>query len=454
MSNGSGAMSRITALLDDNSFVELQSLVTARSTEFNLDAKMTPSDGVIIGHGLIDGSLVFVFSQDASVLKGSLGEMHAKKILSVYDMALKAGAPIIGLLDCSGVRLNESFDALEAMGSVINKAAMASGVIPQIMCVCGNCGGGLSVLCGLADFTYMTDDAKLYMNSPDAIKDNYASKCDTASAKFQYESTGNADKIGTEAEIFDEVRKLISILPASDTDYAGMFADTTDDLNRAAEGLMDKLADAKLVAQELSDNRLFVETMAGRDNGVVTGFIKLDGITVGVIGTKEGEDGAVICPCGVNQATDFVDFCNNFGLPILTITNLTGFAASMMSEKRIIRSLSEFVKALTYADVPKINLITKEAFGSAYALMNSKSMGADLVYALEGAKVGAMDPAKAAKIMAETGSIEDINAAAAKYEELQASAVGAASRGYIDRIVTAADCRKYIIAGLEMLIGN
>ena len=163
----SQARARIDSLLDANSFVELQALVTSRSTDFNLDAAKEPSDGVIIGHGLIDGSLVFVFSQDASVLGGTIGEMHAKKILSVYDMALKVGAPVIGMLDCAGVRLQESYDALEALGQVIKKAADVKGVIPQIMCVCGNCGGGLAVLPALSDFAFMTESASLFINSPD-----------------------------------------------------------------------------------------------------------------------------------------------------------------------------------------------------------------------------------------------------------------------------------------------
>lgn len=159
------AQARIDALLDPNSFVELQSLVTSRSTDINADAKKEPSDGVIIGHGLVDGTPVFVYSQNADVLGGTIGEMHAKKILSVYDMALKVGAPVIGFLDCGGVRLEESFDALEALGSVVAKAADLKGVIPQLICVAGNCGGGLSVLPAIADFSFMVEGFSLYQRS-------------------------------------------------------------------------------------------------------------------------------------------------------------------------------------------------------------------------------------------------------------------------------------------------
>ena len=163
------AIQRMNELLDEHSFVELGALVTSRSTDFDLKQQQTPSDGVVIGHGLIDGNLVFLFSQDASVLNGTIGEMHAKKIMSVYDMAMKMGAPVIGILDCAGVRLQESVDALESIGAIYAKAVAASGVIPQIMGVFGSCGGGLSVLTSVSDFTLMTKNAKLFVNSADAI---------------------------------------------------------------------------------------------------------------------------------------------------------------------------------------------------------------------------------------------------------------------------------------------
>ena len=218
------AQARINALLDENSFVELQSLVTSRSTDFNLDAKKEPSDGVIIGHGLIDGTLVFVFSQNADVLGGTIGEMHAKKILSLYDMALKVGAPVIGFIDCGGVRLQESFDALEALGSVIERAADVKGVIPQLICVAGQCGGGLSVLPALADFTFMVDGASLFINSPDTITGNRSDECDTSSAKFQFEEAGTVDKIGSLDEVIASMRQVISMIP---NDIVVVFSNTT-----------------------------------------------------------------------------------------------------------------------------------------------------------------------------------------------------------------------------------
>ena len=435
------AQARINALLDENSFVELQSLVTSRSTDFNLDAKKEPSDGVIIGHGLVDGTLVFVFSQNADVLGGTIGEMHAKKILSVYDMALKVGAPVIGFIDCGGVRLQESFDALEALGSVIERAADVKGVIPQLMCVAGQCGGGLSVLPALADFTFMVDGASLFINSPDAITGNSSDKCDTSSAEFQFNEAGTVDVHGSLDEVVSSMRQVISMIPND-------IVEASDDLNRAAEGLDDKLSDAAAVATELADNRQFIELKAGFAKEMVTGLMKLDGVTIGVVGNREVEGEAILSAAGCEKAADFVDLCDMYEIPVLSITNVAAFKTCTCQERRLPRALSQMAQRFVDASVPKLNLITKQGYGTPYVLMNSKSLGADLVYAFDSTAVGAMEASKAAKILADNGT--DAASIEKSYAELQDSALTAAAHGHIDRIVSMADARKYIIAGFEM----
>ncbi len=215
----SSAAKRIEALLDENSFVEIGKSVTARSTDFNLTEDKTPSDGVITGYGLIDDNLVYVYSQDASVLGGTIGEMHAKKICRLYDLAMKMGAPVIGLIDCAGVRLQESTDALNAFGELYRKMSLASGVIPQISAVLGQCGGGLAVAAGLSDFVFMDGkDGKLFVNAPNALAGNKTE--DTASAAFQSEHTGLVDFVGTPDEIFAQIRALVPMLPANNSDEA------------------------------------------------------------------------------------------------------------------------------------------------------------------------------------------------------------------------------------------
>ena len=433
------AISRIESLLDPNSFVELGALVTARSTDFNTDTKQLASDGVVAGHGLIDGKLVFVYSQDPSVLNGTIGEMHARKIVSIYEKAMKMGAPVIGILDCAGIRLMESVDALEALGSVYTAVSDASGVVPTITAVYGNCGGGLSVLAALSDFVYMEKDAKLYLNSPDAISGSRKDKLDTSAADYQAEC-GNASFVGTEDEIAAAIRGLIDILPSNNMDdYVADECD--DDLNRATEGLDANKLDAVYVTTEIADGRRFVEIKKNYAADMITGFIQLDGITVGVVGNGADE----LTADGCEKAADFVKFCDAYDLPILSLTNVASYDASVDGEKRLTRSLARLAAAFTEADTAKINLITGSAVGTGYLFMNSKALGADLVFAYDDCKVQAIDPAVAAKVM---------NIDAFEYEEKMTGAASAARRGYIDRILTTADTRKYIIAGFEMLLSK
>jgi len=455
------AMQRIAKLLDENSFVELGSLVTARSTDFNLNADETPSDGVIVGHGLIDENLVFVYSQDASVLGGTIGEMHAKKIASVYDMAMKMGAPVIGLLDCAGVRLQESVDALEAIGQIYAKQTAASGIVPQISAVFGNCGGGLAVVPALCDFAYAeTKKGKVFVNSPDAIKGNRVSKCDTADAEFQSENTGVIDAVGTEDEVLVNIRSLVAMIPGCNEE-SGRVDECTDDLNRGCESMDSMKGDSRYVLAEMADNHIFVETKQDYAKEMVTGFIKLNGITVGAVanaavmynedGEKATEFDTVLTVKGCEKAAEFIQYCDAFDIPVLSLTNTTGFEATTYSEKRLAKALARLTYAFANATTSKINLITGDAFGSSYVMMNSKAIGADLVYAWPGSKVGMMDANIAAKIMYADESAEVLDEKAKEYEALQSNVESAARRGYIDLIMDPVDTRKYLIAGFEML---
>lgn len=455
------AMKRIAGLVDENSFMEIGSLVTARSTDFDLANTDTPSDGVIIGHGLVDGNLVFVYSQDASVLGGTIGEMHAKKITGLYDMAVKMGAPIVGLIDCAGIRLQESVDALEAFATLYAKQSMASGVIPQISAVFGNCGGGLSVVSALSDFTFAeAENAKIFVNSPNAIPENNTQKCDTASAEFQSTEAGTIDGVGTAEEILAQIRELITILPSNNA-QAGCVDDCSDDLNRAALSVDTMKGDPRYVLSEISDDHIFVETKRAFAKDMVTGFIKLNGMTIGAVanatelydaeGKKTEEFDAVLSARGCNKAADFISFCDAFEIPVVSLTNTTGFKACKCAEKNLPKALARMTAAFANATVPKVNVITGQALGSAYAMMNAKSLGADLVYAWPDAKIGMMDAKLAASIMYPDASADVIAEKAKAYDELQNDVKTAARRGYVDRIVAAADTRKYLIAAFEML---
>ncbi|MBQ8983651.1 MAG: carboxyl transferase [Lachnospiraceae bacterium] len=451
------ARDRIASLLDDSSFVEVGGYVTARSTDYNLADKDTPADGVVTGYGTIDTNLVFVYSQDAEVMNGSIGEMHAAKIARIYDMAVKMGAPVIGFIDCAGLRLQEAVDALNGFGTIYAKQVMASGVVPQITAVFGACGGGAAIVPGLSDFAYMTkENAKLFVNSPNVLDGNHVSKLDTASAAFQSENSGNVDAVyESELEVLGEIRRLVGILPANnETDLS--YSDCTDDINRGVE--VDGLAgDAKAILIEVSDDNLFVETKKDYAKDMVTGFIRLNGATIGCVANQGTEGGDVLSVKGAYKAAEFVSFCDAFEIPVLTLTNVKGYKATVEEEQGLSKAVATMIAAFSGASVPKVNLITGEAYGSAYTAMNSKSIGADIEYAWPKAKISVMDPETAVKIMY-ADEIEDaedkLKAIADKKKEFaasQADVMGAAKRGIVDDIIVPDGTRKRLVAAFEML---
>lgn len=452
---------RIASLLDENSFVEIGGYVTARNTDFNLSDKETPADGVITGYGVIDGSLVYVYSQDASVLNGSIGEMHAKKIANLYDLAMKTGAPVIGLIDCAGLRLQEATDALNAFGEIYTKQVMASGVIPQITGIFGTCGGGLAVVPGLTDFTFMeAKKGRLFVNAPNALEGNEISKCDTSSAAYQSENAGLVDVLGSEEEIFTQMRELISMLPSNYEDNSS-YIECTDDLNRVCPDLANCVGDTAIAFSQIADNNEFFEVKAAYAKDMVTGFIRLNGATIGCVANRceiyneEGEKTEsfenVLSARGCKKAAEFVKFCDAFEIPVLTLTNVKGYKATKCSEANIARNAAELTNAFISATVPKVNIVIGEAFGSAYLTMNSKSTGADMVFAWSNAQIGMMDAKLAAKIMYADADAATVNEKAAEYAMLQSSALSAAKRGYVDTIIEAEDTRKYVIGAFEML---
>ena len=460
MSTTSQASQRINALLDENSFVEIGGLVTARATDFNLKQTETPSDGVVTGYGVIDGNLVYVYSQDASVLNGSVGEMHAKKIVNIYELAMKMGAPVIGLIDSAGLRLQEATDALNGFGEIYRCQALASGVIPQITAVFGSCGGGLALIPAMTDFAFMEEkNAKLFVNSPNALEGNEISRCDTSAAAFQSEETGLVDMVADEATILGQIRQLVSILPANNSDLA--WTDCTDELNRACAQIANCVGDTAIALSQIADDGLFVEVKQDYAKDMVAGFIRLNGATVGAVANRTevcDENGevvekfdAAISPKGAEKAAEFVNFCDAFDLPVLTLTNVTGFAATTCSEKRMAKAAGRLTYAFANATVPKVNVIIGKAYGSAYVAMNSKAVGADITIAWPDAQIGMMDAKLAAKIICDGQGADAIDACAKEYEALQNNVTSAAKRGYVDQIVEPADTRKYVIGAFEML---
>lgn len=451
---------RIDALLDPGSFVELAGGVTSRSTDFNDGAAKEPSDGVITGYGLMDGRLVYIYSQNAAVMNGTVGEMHAKKIIHLYNMAMKMGAPVIGLLDSAGFRLTEATDVLEALSRLYFKKTMASGVIPQISAIFGTCGGGMAVAASLSDFVLMDkDNGRFFLNAPNAIPGKNESDCDLSKADFQSAKSGNVDFVGDESEVLGAIKQLVGMLPCNNEENDA-FEECTDDLNRLVD-VASAADDPAIIAYHLADNNLFFETKKDYAKDMMTGFMRLAGSTVGVVANRKkvyGADGEVtecldgLTPFGCYKAATFVSFCDAFEIPVLTLSNVSGFYACDWAEQGLARTAARFVSALANASVPKVNVITGKLIGSAYSIMNSKALGADMVYAWDGAKVGMMEADMAAKILNPDASADELKAKEAEYADKLSSADAAYARGYVDALIDPAQTRKYIIGAFDMLM--
>ena len=460
-------MDRISKLLDENSFVEIGAMVTKRNTDYNLKEKSVPEDGVITGYGTIGNNLVYVFSQDATALGGSIGEMHARKIARLYELAVKVGAPVIGLVDCAGLRLQEATDALAGFGDLYLHQTLASGVILQIKAVFGSCGGGSAILASLSDFTLIEKNhGKIFVNSPNALDGNYTEKCNTASAEFQG-ANGMVDYIGEDGEaVLAKIRELVEILPNNNEDEV-FFDECDDDSNRLTPAFFEASEDAKSALIDISDNHFFLEIKESYAKDMVTGFIKLNGMTIGAVANRTkiiDENGQMIetfdgklSTQGCEKAIDFIRVCDAYNIPILSLTNVLGFKASLEEEKTIGRAAAKLAYLFANATVPKINVIVGKAFGSAYITMNSKHIGADIVFALPQAQIGMMDANAAVKIIyadeisKSDYSKEFIKEKIEEINQLQGSAEAAAKRGYVDSIIKPNAARKQLIFAFEML---
>lgn len=300
----------------------------------------------------------------------------------------------------------------------------------------------------------------MFVNSPNAIKGNHVSKCDTADAAYQESNNGCIDGVGTTEEILAAIRELVCILPGSNAE-GGREEECGDDLNRVCANLSGCQEDTRLALTHIADDNLFVETRKNYARNMVTGFIRLNGRTIGAVanasavydenGEKTESFDKVLTARGCNKAAEFISFCDAFDIPVLSLTNVEGFAATECSERNLAKAMARMTAAFAGATVPKVNIIVGTAYGSAYVMMNSKSIGADLVYAWEGSKVGMMDAGQAAKIMYDGAAADVIAEKAKAYEKLQSSVETAAGRGQVDLIIAPDDTRKYAVAAFEML---
>jgi len=463
------ARERLNLLFDEGSFVEIDAFVKHRCTEFGMQDVDAPGEGVVTGYGTVDGRLVYAFAQDFTVVGGSLGEMHAKKICKVMDMALKMGAPLVGMNDSGGARIQEGVDALSGYGSIFYRNTIASGVIPQISVIMGPCAGGAVYSPALTDFIFMVDKtSQMFITGPQVIKAVTGEEVtaeDLGGAMTHNKVSGVAHFISPdEKQCIEEIKRLLSFLPSNNMESAPVF-ECEDDLNRIEDKLNEivpdnsnKAYDMKEIITTIVDNGDFMEVQPYYAMNIITGFARLNGKSVGIIANQP----KVLAGCLDINASDkagrFIRTCDAFNIPILNLVDVPGFLPGTTQEYGgIIRHGAKMLYAYSEATVPKVTLIVRKAYGGAYLAMCSKDLGADQVFAWPSAEIAVMGPDGAANIIFKKDIEAADNPAAARQEKIQeyrdkfANPYIAASRGYVDDVIEPATTRQRLISAFEML---
>jgi acetyl-CoA carboxylase carboxyltransferase component len=463
------ARERIDLLLDKGSFRETDAFVVHRTTDFGLDRQKFPCDSVVTGWGTIEGRLVYVFSQDFTVLGGSLGEVHAEKICKILDMATRNGAPIIGLNDSGGARIQEGVVSLGGYADIFLRNTLASGVIPQISTILGPCAGGAVYSPALTDFVFMARGSSyMFVTGPDVVKAvtrEEVSFEDLGGASIHAEKSGVCHVAAeSEEDAFFLIRKLLGYLPQNNMEDPP-FLQNGDDPLRASDELdaiipddPGKPYDVKDVIQQVVDNGQFFEIHEGFAANIVVGFARLGGHSIGVVANQPAVLAGVLNIDASEKAARFVRFCDSFNIPIVTFVDVPGFMPGTDQEHGgIIRSGAKLLYAYCEATVPKLTVIMRKAYGGAYIVMSSKHIRGDVNLAWPSAEIAVMGPDGAVSIVMrkEMEQAEDpVKRKAelvAEYREKFANPYIAAERGYIDDVIEPRETRARLFNALEML---
>jgi methylmalonyl-CoA decarboxylase alpha subunit len=463
------ARERINLLLDEGSFIEIDAFVKHRCTNFGMENTEAEADGVVTGYGTVDGRLVFVYAQDFTVLGGSLGEMHANKICKVQEMALKMGAPLVGFNDSGGARIQEGVDALSGYGKIFYRNTMASGVIPQISAIMGPSAGGAVYSPALTDFIFMVDKTSMmFITGPQVIKTvtgEDVTQEELGGANTHNKISGVAhfmDK--NEEESIKRIRTLLSYLPSNNLEAPPVY-ECRDDINRIEESLNEivpinpnKPYDMKEIIKLIADDKEFFEVQPYYAQNIITGYIRLNGKTVGVVGNQP----RVLAGCLDINASDkagrFIRTCDAFNIPLLNLVDVPGFLPGTDQEYGgIIRHGAKMLYAYSEATVPKVTLIIRKAYGGAYLAMCSKDLGADQVLAWPNAEIAVMGPEGAANIIFKNDiknsedPIETRQEKIKEYRDTVANPYIAAERGFIDDVIIPSITRPRLISAFDML---
>jgi propionyl-CoA carboxylase beta chain len=459
------ARERIELLLDDGSFEEFDMFVEHRCTDFGMEDTKIPGDGVVTGWGTVNGRTVYVFAKDFTVFGGSLSEAHAKKITKIQDMALQNRAPIIGLFDAGGARIQEGVAALGGYGEVFQRNVLASGVIPQISVIMGPCAGGDVYSPAMTDFIFMVKDTSyMFVTGPDVVKtvtNETVTAEDLGGASVHTVKSSVADKgYDNDVEALLQMRRLVDFLPASNMEEAPNVP-TSDDGERIDKSLdtiipanPNQPYDMKELIHKTVDEGDFFEIQEAHAKNIVVGFARMEGHTVGIIANQPMVLAGVLDSDASRKAARFVRFCDCFNIPLVTFVDVPGFLPGTAQEYGgLIKHGAKLLFAYAEATVPKVTVITRKAYGGAYDVMSSKHIRGDVNYAWPTAEIAVMGPKGAAEIMyrSELGDPEKIAKRIKDYETRFANPFVAAERGYIDEVIMPGTTRKRISRALNML---
>lgn len=466
------ARERLEKLFDQDSFVEIGSFVRSRCEDFNMQKKKVDGDGVVIGFGTIHGRVVYAASQDFTVIGGSLGEMHAKKITKVMDMAIRAGSPFISINDSGGARIEEGIDALAGFGDIFYRNTMASGVIPQISVIMGPCAGGAVYSPGITDFVFMVEKtSQMFITGPQVIQS-------VTGEEVSFEKLGGATTHNTvsgvahfksenEEVCLQQIRQLLQYLP--DNNVSGVPNQCTEDevmqrietLDSIIPTDANKPYDMKSVLKQILDGGELLEVHQSFAKNILVGFAKIGGISVGVVANQPNVSAGVLDVNSSDKAARFIRFCDAFNIPIVSFTDVPGYLPGVSQEHSgIIRHGAKLLYAFSEATVPKINVIVRKAYGGAYIAMNSRHLGADLVLAWPNAEIAVMGPEGAANIIFKKDikeSSDPENTRKEKileYREKFSNPYIAAARGYVDDVIEPSETKQRLFQALLALAGK
>ncbi|HIO38051.1 MAG TPA: acyl-CoA carboxylase subunit beta [Rhodospirillales bacterium] len=459
------ARERLDLLLDPDSFEEWDMFVEHRSTEFNMDKNFVPGDGVVVGHGNINGRLVFVYSQDFTVFGGSLSETHAEKICKIMDQAIKVGAPIIGLNDSGGARIQEGVSSLAGYGEVFHRNVMASGVVPQISVVMGPCAGGAVYSPAITDYVFMVKDTSyMFVTGPDVVKavtHEEVTQEELGGAITHSTKSGVADMaFETDVDALEQLRIFVDFIPSSNLERPPEIP--TDDQANRQEPSLDTLIpedpnasyDVMELISKVVDENNFFELQPDYAKNIIVGYGRMDGGTVGIVANQP----TVLAGClDINasvKAARFIRFCDCFNIPIIMLVDVPGFLPGTQQENGgLIRHGAKLLFAFAEATVPKVTIITRKAYGGAYIVMGSKHLRGDVNYAWPSAEIAVMGAKGAVEIIfrGDLNNEEKIKERELEYQQRFSNPFHVGTRGYIDDVIMPHNTRWRIIRSLRML---